>query len=207
MLLVPYFFYFMSFPKCNSQNVKLLKTDFYTGYFCNDCGEGNIDFYSGTCCGNQDLINIRFEQSNGTWVQRVGCKNCKTLTGGAKKKSPDFDKLPYLNQQTYLSTEEARKESRDKIWHYIRKLSEAFREAGHAKWWEQYSAYLQTDKWKSKRAKVLERENWQCQGCGFSKAVHVHHTTYENLGDELLFQLVALCVNCHNKLHPDKNLS
>jgi 5-methylcytosine-specific restriction endonuclease McrA len=32
----------------------------------------------------------------------------------------------------------------------------------------------------------------------------VHHHTYANVGDELMWQLVAVCRECHQKFH-DKN--
>ena len=28
-----------------------------------------------------------------------------------------------------------------------------------------------------------------------------HHLTYENVGEEFLFELVALCSDCHERLH------
>ena len=32
-------------------------------------------------------------------------------------------------------------------------------------------------------------------------AKQVHHTTYANVGHEFLFELVALCPECHNRYH------
>lgn len=197
----------MKCEKCLSENVRLLKSGIYhTGWFCNDCGHGEVDFYNGTCCGNQNLVDIRFEQVNGTWVQRVACSNCRTLIGGAKKKGDDFLKLRPYTQESYKQTEQDRRQSFTHLRNNLTSFSEKFREDKNRLWWEQYTAYLKTDKWKHLRQQVLERENFMCQGCHYSKAVHVHHTTYDNLGDELLFQLVALCVQCHNKLHPEKSL-
>lgn len=192
---------------CNSENVQLLKEGiFTTATYCNYCGNSRIDNYHGSCCGNQLLIDIQFEQKNGAWVQRSACKNCKTLIGGAKKKTDDFNKLPKLSQKQFLHIESLKKESYDKMQVHLKKLSEVFRETQTEEWWAEYNAYLKTDVWQYKRQQVLEREGYQCQGCRISKAVHVHHTTYKNLGDELLFQLVALCKDCHSKLHPEKNL-
>ncbi len=202
------FFYSMYCNSCQSKNIQLLKNGEYnTGKFCNDCGYGSVDFYEGTCCGNQNLISIRFEQTNKTIVQRVACKSCKTLTGGAKKKDSNFDSLPVLTQKRFLEIQEEKRASFKGLRDHLQKLSDEFRLNKNKEWWQNYSAYLKTDQWKHKRQQVLERENFLCQGCNYSKAIHVHHTTYENLGDELLFQLVALCVQCHNKLHPEKNLS
>ncbi len=191
---------------CKSENILLLKEgDFTTGYFCNDCGFGRVD-YNKDCCGNVNLTDIRFEQANGVWVRREACKNCKSLVGGTKKKGDGFDNLPFLTQAAYLEYQSGKENSYEKLKAYIQDLSNQWRIDNHNQWWENYSAYLKTDQWKHKRQQVLERENFLCQGCHYAKAVHVHHTTYDNLGDELLFQLVALCVQCHSKLHPEKSL-
>ena len=64
-----------------------------------------------------------------------------------------------------------------------------------------YNKHLKTDKWKNTREKVLKRASYICEGCLDSKAVEVHHLSYANVGDELLFQLVALCESCHEKCH------
>lgn len=43
-----------------------------------------------------------------------------------------------------------------------------------------------------------------CEGCGKARATQVHHKTYRNLGDEFLFELVALCDACHKRLRAKK---
>lgn len=59
--------------------------------------------------------------------------------------------------------------------------------------------YLESPNWKKKRKRVLDRDNSLCV-CG-EYAIDVHHKTYENLGQELLSDLVALCKNCHDGYH------
>jgi len=63
-----------------------------------------------------------------------------------------------------------------------------------------YDAYLKTEKWAWKRKAVLERDGYLCQACRTRRAVQVHHLTYEHLGDEPLFELVAVCVPCHERI-------
>ncbi len=198
----------MSCKNCGSKNIKLLKEgQWHTGYFCNECGTGRVDYYTDGCCANQNHKDIQFEQVNGVWIRRVVCFNCRTLIGGNKKKGDDFDTLKKYYQEKYKQDQEERSASYQTLNNYIRKLSEDFREQQKDKWWAWYSEYLNTPKWAAIRSRVLMRENGICQGCEISPAVHVHHTTYDNVGDELLFQLVALCVSCHSKLHPDKDLN
>lgn len=90
---------------------------------------------------------------------------------------------------------------------YITNLRTSFRENNNALWWQNYNEYLKTSKWNSIRLQVLKRDKFICQGCLNAKAVQVHHQNYNNLFDELLFQLISLCVDCHKKLHPDKDMN
>jgi hypothetical protein len=64
-------------------------------------------------------------------------------------------------------------------------------------WWWRYNDYLKTDKWHKKRIKVLARDK-VCQACLDRPAVQVHHTTYKHVGNEPLFELVGVCVPCHD---------
>jgi 5-methylcytosine-specific restriction endonuclease McrA len=68
-------------------------------------------------------------------------------------------------------------------------------------WKAWYEDYLQSPGWAELRRKVLAREKGICQGCTVEKATEVHHTTYSHVGNELLFELLALCSNCHAKVH------
>jgi 5-methylcytosine-specific restriction endonuclease McrA len=71
-------------------------------------------------------------------------------------------------------------------------------------WWRKYNEYLKTPKWKEKSRLVLKRDNFICRGCLQATAVHAHHLSYEHVGDEFLFELVAVCFDCHKKIHPDR---
>lgn len=64
-----------------------------------------------------------------------------------------------------------------------------------------YNEYLLSPKWRSIRSRVLQRSRGLCEGCREVEPTQVHHLTYDHLGDELLFELVALCDWCHNKAH------
>ncbi len=69
------------------------------------------------------------------------------------------------------------------------------------RWWGWYNEYLQSPVWKEKRAKVFARANNLCEACRDAPAMQVHHRTYENVGREPLFDLVAVCADCHRILH------
>jgi len=83
---------------------------------------------------------------------------------------------------------------------------EADQERESQEWWAWYSSYLASPEWASKRTRVLKRAAMLCEGCRLGPPVHIHHLTYEHAGDEFLYELVALCVPCHQKAHPSKEI-
>lgn len=67
-----------------------------------------------------------------------------------------------------------------------------------------YDEYLKSPSWLDKRRLVLQRANDMCEGCGVAKATQVHHFHYGNFGNEFLWELVAVCQECHDRAHPWK---
>lgn len=67
---------------------------------------------------------------------------------------------------------------------------------------EWYHYYLTTDAWDRRRKAVLRRARNACEGCGRNnRPLQVHHMTYENVGDEFLWELRAVCDECHERCH------
>jgi hypothetical protein len=66
---------------------------------------------------------------------------------------------------------------------------------------DNYGEYLASDTWAKKRAKVMKRAGDVCEGCLERAATEVHHLSYEHIGNEFLFELVAVCETCHNAIH------
>ena len=64
-----------------------------------------------------------------------------------------------------------------------------------------YQEYLQTDHWQETRKRALKRAGFKCQLCSSNGKLHVHHRTYENLGNENNADLIVLCETCHGKFH------
>ena len=83
--------------------------------------------------------------------------------------------------------------------------SRNLREDQRADWWQWYTEYLKTPKWAAKRTACLRRDQYICQGCRNHRATQVHHLTYAHAGDEFLFELISLCINCHDRIHPEHN--
>lgn len=70
---------------------------------------------------------------------------------------------------------------------------------------KRYLEYLQSNEWFAKRAKVLDRDQYICQGCLSKTATQVHHLTYDNVFNEFLWQLVSICEECHKRKHNKTN--
>ncbi len=67
---------------------------------------------------------------------------------------------------------------------------------------DRYKQYLKSGEWKHLRDKKLKQANYTCDGCGEQyRALEVHHTTYDRIGEELLTDLAAFCPICHKKAH------
>lgn len=63
-----------------------------------------------------------------------------------------------------------------------------------------YRDYLKSDWWQYKRKRLLAVRGRRCELCGETKRIEVHHTTYENLGQERAHELVVVCHRCHQHL-------
>ena len=66
---------------------------------------------------------------------------------------------------------------------------------------ERYAEYLESPEWRDKRRLVMFRAAGICEGCRLKPATQVHHLTYQNIGEEFLWQLVAVCRDCHERYH------
>ena len=73
----------------------------------------------------------------------------------------------------------------------------------HAEFLQLHGEYLTTPAWQERRRAVLKRDHGQCQAaldvCS-GRAEQVHHLTYRHWRNEPLFDLVAVCWLCHQKL-------
>lgn len=97
-----------------------------------------------------------------------------------------------------------RRRQQQREWEQQRAAREARRRQDSERWWAWYDNYLQSPEWKTRRDLVLRRANGVCEGCGRRDARHVHHLHYDRVGNEMLFDLVAVCVDCHDQIHAGK---
>ena len=67
-------------------------------------------------------------------------------------------------------------------------------------WRTWYDKYLKSKVWRAKRTAVMHRAKGVCEACGEAPPQQVHHLTYDRVGREPLFDLVAVCRECHEQL-------
>lgn len=130
--------------------------------------------------------------SNGVVVHVMQCANCGKYTGSKIKK--DGSNPPPLDRELMAAGRQA------KYANY--EAAKMSLEPAHGQQYDQrdYSTYLNSEAWRSKRRKVIERDR-VCQGCLEAPIEDVHHLSYRNMCDEFMFQLVGLCRQCHERWH------
>jgi hypothetical protein len=130
---------------------------------------------------------------------RPQCLACGELVGQVIAKTKLPPNVPPVNKGLWEAYRIRRKNERDEIiQRHIRKQKNSSTE-----WRAKYNAYLNSPDWRAKRAAVLKRAGGICEGCGSRPATQAHHRTYSHVFEEFLFELVALCDECHDRIHQD----
>lgn len=65
----------------------------------------------------------------------------------------------------------------------------------------EYNSHIKSRKWKKLRYERLELDCFKCFACGEDNRLQMHHTNYENFGNETLDDIVTLCESCHIEVH------
>lgn len=67
-----------------------------------------------------------------------------------------------------------------------------------------YELHMRSKEWRKFRAAILRMRGRKCEKCGTrDKQLELHHKTYDRLGRELASDVKILCVDCHDKRHPN----
>lgn len=155
-------------------------------------------------CEHPDTVLTRYVKVNNTSEFRRQCARCGATAAVVKRTTiplsvldgiVPFDRdLPERWRQQWRARYDELKAEKDA------EFAEA--EAGRdGEWQAWYAAYLEGPEWLLKRRLVMERAGGKCEGCRQLRATQVHHLTYAHVGAEFLFELVALCRPCHQKIH------
>ena len=98
------------------------------------------------------------------------------------------------------------KTNKEQAYSEIKERYESSKKVEIAEHTDEYWEYLNSSpEWQLKRRKVFARAKNICEGCAEQPATEVHHISYDNIFDELLYQLVALCEDCHKKAHGERS--
>lgn len=73
-------------------------------------------------------------------------------------------------------------------------------------WWVVYNEYLQSNEWNDKRILRMEYDYHECRMCCSNQNLRVHHLSYDNVGDELIGDLITVCLPCHQQEHLNRKV-
>lgn len=132
----------------------------------------------------------RFQRADKRVEVRLQCLRCRdraTLITQAETKRLCLvvETLPWCEPEAW-----------EERWEYYKKSLGVRTE----RWFAVYRAYQASPDWAFLRDRVLRRDGHLCQGCLQAKAVEAHRRTHAHIGDEFLFDLVAVCQRCFAKL-------
>jgi len=129
-------------------------------------------------------------------------KNTPTkLESKSKKEQITSNKNEWLKNHFMSLTPEARKELL-KLREIYENLNERDRNFYSP---DEYDLYLESEHWKAFTSKMID-EYEQCHICE-SRAEHIHHLNYRNLGKEDSDDVVVLCSKCHCYVHPNNPMT
>lgn len=142
------------------------------------------------------------KQRNGVRIYQRQCLDCFQVVGTMVPHREVNGDVPPFDEA-----------AREAYWQDRHAMYQAAANARQRAWEQQRAArqmqyldYLKSDKWRWKRKAVLVRDDYRCQaqmeGCE-DDATQAHHKTYDRIFNEALFDLVAVCRNCHKQLHDD----
>lgn len=155
----------------------------------------------GECCKTSEK-HIRCKQyTPGYFSYLLCCSYCgkieKRLSKAEINNIQDIASIKDFDDEEYAKNREYERQKRIAEWQEKARIE---REAQDREWLAWYNQYLESEEWQQKRSMVLKRANWICEGCGKNRANQVHHLTYERVGHEMLFDLVAICKDCHESI-------
>ena len=150
-----------------------------------------------TCSVHHFIVRYRLA-SNNTKMFKKQCVRCGELTGGWI--SHCDIRIPESIDPIDDDLRERYNKSKQEL---TNALNDLIRSIKKSEFFEGYNEYLSSKEWNEKRRLVLKRCNRICEGCGMYGASQAHHLSYDHIGNEFLFELVGLCLDCHKRIHPE----
>ena len=158
-------------------------------------------------CGHPrtELRMMVINRRGATGVRRQ-CLNCyQSIETVAKEQVPRRGAALQPFEAAECAAWKARYEARQQeLWNQDHAARQAAWARRNEDWWAAYDEYLASAAWARKRQLVLDRDGWQCQSQASPScrgdARQVHHLSYAHLRAEPLWELVAVCIPCHEAL-------
>ena len=195
-------------PKCG-KSLTIERTQFFESEICEHCLNHAQINHIDLCCDIPALHPVKLITSAGTTQVRNQCQNCGDLRpnslGGYTKEQRE--NLPLVDHRKRDERQNKWGELIKSFWSKVSDKRTQQYAQGKQQWMHQYNAYLNSPAWKAKRLLVLKRDNYLCQCCLDAYATQVHHKSYQFVdlkGNEPSFDLVAICVPCHEKIEAMK---
>lgn len=151
-------------------------------------------------CGHEETAIRRRVKSNDVSALGHQCLACGAWVREVPKGGPEASRLAHIDPYDAELPERWARQ-RKQVWEGRQETYQAQRQREANEWRIKYLDYLDTPQWAARRDLVLKRSRGVCEGCGTRRATQVHHLTYQHLGNEFLFELVALCRPCHERWH------
>jgi hypothetical protein len=159
--------------------------------YCPECFN-----YELLTCKHENSNPVLFEYESGVKHKRLLCLDCNTIHGKFLTQVPN-EVLRPVSQKKYDAYKLPQNKKFNDLLEPIRIKADKWRAEN---WFKNHGDYLNSQKWKEKRTKVLERDGYLCQSCRINKATEVHHLTYAHKGNEPLFDLISVCHECHESI-------
>lgn len=152
------------------------------------------DWLKNKCPEHKLVYRYKYTSDNRMFIVKQ-CSNCDYQPSHKYKKS-DIENLEFK-----INIGEIKESLPDTNWEEYEVYRRFELNEIQVKRKEKYNEYLKSDEWYRIRQIVLERDKFICQGCLKNRATDVHHKNYDNLFNEVLFDLVSVCRTCHLKIH------
>lgn len=152
------------------------------------------DWLKNKCPEHKLVYRYKYTSDNRMFIVKQ-CSNCDYQPNHKYKKS-DIENLDFK-----INTGQIKESLPDTNWEEYEVYRRFELNEIQVKRKEKYNEYLKSDEWYRIRQIVLERDKFICQGCLKNRATDVHHKNYDNLFNEVLFDLVSVCRTCHLKIH------
>jgi hypothetical protein len=159
----------------------------------------DIDAFLASECNHTNSEIRKRKISNGVHFY-CQCTECGNAIGAALKRSAEMDSSPPWD----TTLQDKHREKRDAIRTDFYQKHVRKQKAGDDGFRREYDRYLESPEWEKKRAAILKRANYVCEGCLENQATQVHHLTYNHIFNEFMFELVAICSDCHRRIHKDE---